>query len=261
MRSDQQTTAEISGAGVKKVYIEASAMIKYEDRHWWHRGRRRIVRDTLEQSCLRPGSRLLDAGCGAGGMLGVLGSYGDVSGLDMDPELVALARSRGYDDVHQGTVEALPWGDNTFDLITLLDVLEHTADDGVVLRELRRVVRPGGYLLVTVPAYPLLWSSHDVANHHYRRYRRRTLRAAATEASWSIERMTSFNSLLLPPAAAVRVAQKLRHERVEQHTPDATIGPPWLYPILELPLRAEASWLRQNRDIPMGLSLLALLRR
>jgi SAM-dependent methyltransferase len=241
--------------------IAVAEMTTIEDRHWWHIARRRIVNDVLERSHLPQPSRLLDAGCGGGAMLDVLSDYGDVAGLDMNPELVELARRRGYDDIREGVVEQLPWADETFDVVTLLDVLEHTADDDVTLKELRRVVRPGGRLLVTVPAHQVLWSNHDVVNDHYRRYSRRTLRAAASGAGWSLDRLTPFNSLLLAPAAAVRLAQKLRGETVAEHTPDAKIGPVWLYPALELPLRVEASWLRRERNLPIGLSLLALLRR
>lgn len=241
--------------------IATEAIVDCEDHHWWHVGRRRIVSDVVERLGLPRGSRLLDAGCGAGGMLDTLSSFGDVSGLDVNSEWAALARQRGYEDIREGVVERLPWDEEMFDLVTLLDVLEHTADDRVTLSELRRVVRPGGYLLVTVPAYQVLWSSHDLANHHYRRYSRRTLRTAAVAAAWSVERMTFFNALLLPPAVAVRFAQKLRRESAEQHTPDAHIGPRWLYPALQLPLRAEACWLRRERNLPAGLSLLALLRR
>ncbi len=240
---------------------DGAAAIEEEDHHWWFAVRRRIVRDALEHLCLAPNSHLLDAGCGSGGMLETLGSFGAVSGLELKPESVALARGRGYEDIREGVVESVPWPDATFDAVTLLDVLEHTADDRVTLRELRRVVRPGGHLLVTVPAHQLLWSNHDVLNEHYRRYSRRTLRAAATGSGWSVERMTPFYALLLAPVAAVRIAQRLRREPVEQHTPDAEIGPTWLYPVLELPLRAEASWLRRERNLPVGLSLLALLRR
>lgn len=241
--------------------IAIDAIVDCEDHHWWHTGRRRIVSDMVERLRLPPNSRLLDAGCGAGGMLDTLSIFGEVSGLDMDPEKAALARRRGYDDIREGVVERLPWDEEMFDLVTLLDVLEHTADDRVTLNELHRVVRPGGYLLVTVPAYQALWSSHDVVNHHYRRYSRRALRAAAGGAAWSVERITFFNALLLPPAIAVRLAQKLRRESAAQHTPDAEIGPRWLYPALEMPLRAEASWLRRDLNLPVGLSLLALLRR
>jgi SAM-dependent methyltransferase len=238
-----------------------AATVELEDRHWWHSIRRRIVRDNLERLGVGPGSRLLDAGCGSGGMLATLSDFGQVSGIDMNPESVALARGRGYEDIREGAVEQLPWANETFDVVTLLDVLEHTADDDLTLREMRRVVRPGGYLLVMVPAHQLLWSNHDVVQHHYRRYSRRTLRAAAAGAGWPVERMTPFYSLLLAPVAAVRFAQRLRGERVEEHTPEAEIGPTWMYPVLELPLRVEAYWLRRERNLPIGLSLLAVLRR
>ena len=97
-----------------------------------------------------------------------------------------MARGRGDGEVRIGRLEELPWDGATFDLITCLDVIEHTPDDRLTLRELRRVCKPGGWLLVTVPAYQALWSLHDEANHHYRRYARGTLRAAALEAGWSV---------------------------------------------------------------------------
>ena len=158
-----------------------------------------------------------------------------------------------------GRLEELPWEDGYFDLITCLDVIEHTPDDRVTLRELRRVCRPGGFLLVTVPAYQGLWSTHDVANHHYRRYSRARLRAAALDAGWRLRRMTSFNGLLLGPAAAVRLAERRRLRRpVSDHKPDLTLGPDWLNAVLEQPLRLEARWLSRGRTMPAGLSLLAV---
>jgi hypothetical protein len=112
---------------------------------------------------------------------------------------------------------------------------------------------------VTVPAYPSLWSQHDDANHHYRRYTRSTLRSAALGAGWEVQRVTSFNSLLLPPAAAVRLAQRARrHQR--EYTPDLELGPAWLNGVLEWPLHLEARWLARGRTLPAGLSLLAMLR-
>jgi hypothetical protein len=119
------------------------------------------------------------------------------------------------------------------------------------------VTKRGGWLLVTVPAYQALWSQHDEANHHYRRYARGTLRAAALQAGWSIARMTSFNTLLLAPAAAVRIAQRRR--RANDYTPELRLGPAWLNTALERPLRLEASWLARGRTLPAGLSLLAVL--
>jgi 2-polyprenyl-3-methyl-5-hydroxy-6-metoxy-1,4-benzoquinol methylase len=246
--------------------VEVQAMLDQEDRHWWYRGRRRIVEEEITRVPIRSSARVLDAGCGSGRLLDELAEYGAVSGLDMNPDSVSIAQRRGHEDVRVGVVEELPWEDETFDLVTCLDVVEHTADDRVSMRELRRVVRPEGRLLITVPAYQGLWSSHDVFNRHYRRYDRRMMRAVAADVGLRIERMTYFNSLLLPPAAAVRLAQRFRYRRNGasngNHTSDVELTPPWLSPALELPLRVEAAWLRGGtRTIPAGLSLMAVLQR
>jgi SAM-dependent methyltransferase len=236
-------------------------MLEVDEHHWWYRGRRRIIRAELEQLPLPGDARILDAGCGSGRTLEQLREYGQVSGIELSPDAAALARGRGDFDVRIGRLEELPWEAGTFDLITCLDVIEHTPDDRLTLRELRRVCRPGGWLLVTVPAYQSLWSTHDEANHHYRRYVRGTLSSAAVATGWNVERMTSFNSLLLAPAAAVRVAQRRRLRRPENsYTPDLQLGPTWLNGVLERPLRLEARWLARGRTLPAGLSLLGVLR-
>jgi SAM-dependent methyltransferase len=234
------------------------AMLDVDEHHWWYRGRRRIIDAELRKLSLPRPAVVLDAGCGSGRTLEELARFGEVHGLELDPGAAEVARGRGPFDVQIGRVEELPWEADTFDLITSLDVIEHTPDDRVALRELRRVCKPGGWLLVTVPAYQALWSSHDEVNHHFRRYVRRTLRDAATEAGWRVTRMTSFNSLLLAPAAAVRVAQRMRPP-TDGVTPDLKIGPNWLNELLERPLQLEARWLERGRRLPAGLSLLAVL--
>ena len=205
--------------------------------------------------------RILDAGCGSGRTLVELAGYGgEVSGIELNDDAAELARRRGLGDVHVGRLEELPWDDGVFDLITCLDVIEHVPDDVTALVELRRVASPGGWLLVTVPAYQALWSRHDEANHHFRRYSRSMLRAAARSAGWQIERVSSFNSLLLAPAAAVRLAQRRMGARNGESN-DLDLGPAWLNDVLERPLALEASWLARGRTLPLGLSLLAVLRR
>jgi SAM-dependent methyltransferase len=234
------------------------AMLDVDEHHWWYRGRRRIIRAELDRIPLGSAARVLDAGCGSGRTLEELGRYGEVHGLELNPEAAEIARARGRGEVVVGRLEELPWDDGTFDLITCLDVIEHTPDDRATLHELRRVCRPGGWLLVTVPAYPALWSLHDEANHHYRRYGRRTLRSAALAAGWTVARITSFNTLLLAPAAVVRLAQR-RRVASDGYTPALTLGPPWLNQALELPLRIEAKWLAEGRTLPAGLSLMAVM--
>ena len=236
------------------------ATLEVDEHHWWYRGRRRVIRAELDRLPLPPGARVLDAGCGSGRTLQELVDYGDVSGIELNTEAAALARGRALGDVEVGRLEELPWEDATFDLITCLDVIEHVPDDTAALAELLRVCRPGGWLLVTVPAYQALWSRHDEANHHYRRYSRAALRAAAGAAGWQLERMSSFNSLLLAPAAAVRLAQR-RLGTHNGYTNDLDLGPAWLNDVLERPLALEASWLARGRTLPAGLSLLAVLRR
>jgi SAM-dependent methyltransferase len=238
------------------------AMLEADEHHWWYRGRRRIIRAELNLLPLPPDAMVLDAGCGSGRTMEDLADYGEVRGIELDPEAAAMAADRGCGDVEIGRLEELPWGAATFDLITCLDVIEHTPDDRLALAELRRVCKPGGWLVVTVPAYPALWSMHDEANHHYRRYRRPTLRAAAASTGWKVERMTSFNSLLLPPAAAVRLAQRRRWRHGNgSYTPEAELnaGPEWLNAALERPLRLEARWVGRGRTLPAGMSLMAVL--
>jgi len=229
-----------------------------EDRHWWYRGRRRIVRDAVRALELPPRAEILDAGCGSGRNLEELATLGQVTGLEPSPASLAAARARGIGQVVAGSVEAIPLPDQSFDLATCLDVIEHVDDDRAALAELRRVIRPAGSLLVTVPAYPRLWSAHDEANRHRRRYTRATLLRAATDAGWRPLRMTYFNSLLLPAAVVYRALSRIQARQM-QPTSDLERTPAWLDVVLEQPLRAEAALLRCGLRLPAGLSLLALL--
>lgn len=233
-------------------------MLDVDEHHWWYRGRRKIIDHELARLPIRQDGQALDAGCGSGRTLPELSRYcRQVAGLELNPEAAEVARDRGQFDVRMGRVEELPWSEQTFDLITCLDVIEHTPDDVVALRELRRVSRPGAWLIVTVPAYQALWSSHDEMNHHFRRYSRRALEQAMTESGWRVQRLTSFNSLLLPPAALVRLIQR-RKLATGTYSSELHLPPRWLNRVLEWPLRAESRWLAAGRRLPAGLSLLAV---
>lgn len=236
------------------------ATIEVEDHHWWYRGRRRVIRAELDRLPLPANTRVLDAGCGSGRTLVELVDYGQVTGIELDPSAAAHARGRGLGEVAEGRLEELPWADTSFDLIVCLDVIEHTPDDVRALEELRRVCAPGGFLLVTVPALPSLWSVHDEVNHHYRRYTRRSLDAAALAAGWTVARMSAFNGFLLPPAAVVRIARRRAPANGDSGN-DLYAAPEWLNEALEQPLRLEAGWLRRGGTLPLGLSLLAVLRK
>jgi SAM-dependent methyltransferase len=234
---------------------EIDAILASDECHWWYRGRRRVLHAELDRLALAPDARILDAGCGSGRMLDELALRGNVSGVDASAVAVAATRRRGH-VARRCNIERMPFADASYDLVTCLDVLEHTSDDRRTLCELRRVTRPGGTLVVTVPAYQALWSAHDVVNGHYRRYQATELRAAAQEAGWYHLRDSYFNALLLGPAALIRLTRRRRPERSARSELELTPG--WLDGLLEWPLRFEAALLRSGARLPFGLSLLAV---
>ncbi|MFL5819188.1 MAG: class I SAM-dependent methyltransferase [Solirubrobacteraceae bacterium] len=241
---------------------EFAALLEVDDHHWWYRGRRRVLAAALERLPVRADAAILDAGCGSGRTMDELRRLGRVTGFDLNPLGVEAARTRGHADVRTAAVEQIPHGDDSFELITCLDVLEHTPDDVLSLQELYRVARPGALLVATVPAYQALWSDHDEANHHYRRYRRASLRRAAAHAGWEPVAFTYFNSILLPAAAALRVTQRVaRRRRVAQPRSQLHMTPPRVNWLLEVPLRIEAALIGLGVRLPAGLSLLAVLRK
>jgi SAM-dependent methyltransferase len=230
-----------------------------EDRHWWYRGRRTVLERVIAQLRLPARSRILDAGCGSGRNMVDLARHGVVTGIELSDTSVALARERDCGEVIEGSVLEMPFAADSFDLAASLDVIEHLEDDLAALRELRRVVAPGGALLVTVPAYQWLWSGHDEINHHHRRYTRSSLLQVAREAGWEPARTTYFNSLLLPAAIALRLLDRFSTKTTESSL-DLWIPPPVLNWLLERPLALEAVLIGRGRRIPAGLSLLVVLR-
>jgi SAM-dependent methyltransferase len=230
-----------------------------EDRHWWYRGRRTVLDGVIADLGMPANARILDAGCGSGRFMVDLAKRGEVTGVELSDTSVALARQRDIGEVIAGSVLEMPFADASFDLAVSLDVIEHLEDDVAALRELRRVVAPGGALLVTVPAYQWLWSGHDEINHHHRRYTRRTLQSAAEQAGWKQARTTYFNSLLLPVAILLRVLDRFSTKTTESSL-DLWIPPEPLNWLLERPLALEAALIARGGRIPSGLSLLAVFR-
>jgi SAM-dependent methyltransferase len=233
---------------------------RVEDRHWWYRGRRRVLDRVISGLGLAADARILDAGCGSGRNMVELARYGIVTGVELSPLAIEAARSREVGEVLAGSITDMPLPADSFDLAVCLDVIEHLEDDRGALRELRRLVAPGGALVVTVPAYQWLWSSHDVVNEHRRRYSRSTLLRAAAPAGWRCARITYFNSLLLPVAIVLRALERARPPRGESSL-DLWLPPAPLNRLLEQPLNLEAAIIRRNgRSLPAGLSLLAVFR-
>lgn len=235
-------------------------MFEFEDHYWWFVGRQAVIRALLDRHLRKvPERTILDVGCGSGATLQVLEDYGYTIGLDPYPSAIALSKRRGLTHLVVGDATQLPYDKQTFDLVTALDVVEHIADDEAALREFHRVLAPDGQLLVTVPAYQWLWSQHDVALDHFRRYTAGLLRQRVEAAGFAIERLTYCISLLLPAAAALRLSERLRKPK---HGPQAAL--------IELPrplnrlclatVQLEASLLRYI-NLPAGVSVVCLARR
>jgi SAM-dependent methyltransferase len=230
----------------------------FEDEHWWFQGRRAVLWALLHRAGVTPGVRVLDAGCGTGRNVIEFASLGEVHGVDSSPEAIGFCRRRGISGVVEGKLEQLPFADGEFGLVVATDVLEHVPDDVAAARELRRVAAPDGHLLVTVPAYQWLWSQHDDAYHHFRRYTWRQLRTMLNTAGWEPVTWSYFNSFLLPAIAAVRVLTPRR--RGGNGRPDLHLTPQAINRLLLAPMRAEASLIERGRRLPAGVSVGAVCR-
>jgi len=182
-------------------------------RHWWFRGRLAVLLAVLRRTLPPRRVRLVELGCGTGNVLAALTEFGECVGMEAHSDLVAAAHAAGL-DVRPGRLPAdLPVPDGWADVVLLLDVLEHLDDDAAALATARRALAPGGLLVVTVPAYRWLWSDHDVALGHRRRYAARELAERVRGAGLSVERVSYFNMLLFPAVAAVRVWKRLVGDR------------------------------------------------
>lgn len=192
---------------------------KLEQRHWWFRGRRELyvplLRHALRRALKREPTDLLvaDVGCGVGGFLDSLQQFGSVIGLELDLPAIEWCRQRGHSSTLVGRCDALPVRHDTLDLITMWDVLEHTPDDGAVLREVRSVLQPEGYLALSLPAYPFLYSNNDKVAQHFRRYTRggicRLLRAQGFEVVKATYVNVVLSPAIIPAVLALKAKQKL----------------------------------------------------
>jgi SAM-dependent methyltransferase len=185
---------------------------RIEDRHWWFIGRKRILMSLIDDFLEPTGGvlrRILDVGCGTGGMLLSLQAFGDVEGIDADASAIAYCRERGITTARLADSPPIPFPDHEFDVVTSFDVLEHVDDDTGLLDEIHRVLAPGGLFVVAVPAYEMLWGLQDEVAHHRRRYRARDLSRRLAGSKLKPKKVSYFNTFLFPPIAAIRLGRRL----------------------------------------------------
>ncbi|MBB4152363.1 SAM-dependent methyltransferase [Sphingomonas jinjuensis] len=198
-------------------------MAAHDSTHWWYRARRDILADYLTRYGDVPkGARILEIGCGTGHNLPMLSQFGAVEAIEIDPAAREIASERLGRPVGDAPLPALPGIERgAYDLVAVLDVVEHIEDDVAALAAMKTLLKPGGKILIAVPAHQWMWSAHDVVNHHHRRYSKATLRKAIETAGLRPKKLTYFNSLLFPLAAAARIAGRLTGRDDSDDSPPA----------------------------------------
>jgi SAM-dependent methyltransferase len=233
-------------------------MAELDSRHWWFLARRKILKALIARDVRPPNdAQILEIGCGTGHNLAMLAQFGTVEASELEPQARKLASARLGRPIAAAALPDLSmYRDSHFDLIALLDVLEHVEDDHAALTAIHSRLKPGGKLLVTVPANRWMWSAHDAAHHHFRRYTKKELVEAARAAGMQVDLISYFNTLLFVPIAVARLVGKLLgRESADDEMPAEPVNT-----VLREVFGLEAA-LVGRLPLPFGVSLVAILSR
>lgn len=252
------TTKQIPGTLPREMMQHTYPnLFRIEESHWWHRGRRKIIGTFVQQICRNFSGepRILDVGCGTGANLKLLSQFGKAEGVDVSTDALEFCKQRGL-DVHLGAAEQLPFEENSFDLVTALDVVEHLDDDVAGLKEMRRVLKPNGRILLFVPTFMFLWGVQDDVSHHRRRYRLPELRRVVKQAGFEVERTSYANITFFAPILLIRKFMAWTGLRASTEN---NINISALNGVFTRILAAEGSVLR-HMNLPFGVSGLCVAR-
>src|SRR5690348_5265845 len=246
---------------MQKAYEETYH--RMESGHWWFVGRRDMVRALVAQEHVDSSSRILEMGCSGGLLMQEFRNQGltQVTGIDISSDAIALCRSAGL-DAQVMDAQQLELPDASFDLVIASDVLEHLTDEARAFQEWKRVLKPGGLLIVFVPAFMLLWSEHDVSNKHYRRYRRKQLVKLLESNGFTIQRSSYWNITLFMPIAGIRLLRRVLPRFADPKANGDLVEPPKIAnALLAGLLHAENRMLRRGLNWPFGVSVFVLARK
>jgi SAM-dependent methyltransferase len=237
---------------------EYARMFENEDRYWWFVSRRELVMDLVRRYVAKPDPVIVDIGCGTGATATALGRVGRVVGIDFSPLALKACSSRGLGELLRAKAEAIPLATGSVDAIVATDILEHLDDDLAALSEFRRILKPGGQVVMTVPAYQFLWSEHDVALMHRRRYVAAQIGELAARAGFRPVRLGYALSLLFPLA----LGRVFKRRAASDRPPEAQIKPipEWLNAALIRFQRLETAMFRRV-SLPWGLSVVTVLQK
>ncbi len=247
---------------------EYERMYRFEDSYWWFVARRHLITSLLDGFYARSGElAILDIGCGTGAMLDELAPFGAVTGADYAPEALAFCRERGAGNGHRydlarADVRRLPFADNSFDVVTAMDIIEHIDDDKAAAGEIRRVLKPGGRLFVTVPAFQSLWSEHDEALHHYRRYTAAHLKDVFQRVGLTVPKLSYTVTSLFPPIWAYRqIAKRLPKKQTEgEKKADLVEFSPRINSFLRALSQLETRIVKHT-NLPFGVTVVCVARK
>ncbi len=227
-----------------------------EDKHWWFVGRRAILEEFMRMIIRNPKSKILDVGCGTGANLGMLKQFGEAEGVDVSDDALEFCRKKGL-KVHKGLAEKLPFADESFDVVTALDVVEHLDDDVSGLKEMHRVLKTGGQTLIFVPAFMWLWGVQDDISNHRIRYTKAQIVERLQSAGFEIERATYANWTFFAPILVGRTLMKITGIKPESEN---NVNVSALNGIFGKIFSSEKLWLK-NFNFPFGVSIVITAKK
>lgn len=238
--------------------MDKSYEIKYhklEEKNWWFKARRNTILHLIQKIGVNKNAKILDIGCSGGLLIKFLAHKGflNIYGIDISENAIDLCKERGIKNVKVMDGTKLLFNDNEFDLVIASDVLEHIEEDSAALLEWYRVLKPNGKLIVMVPAFDFLWSSHDKINHHYRRYPKLDLKKKVKKANFKIMRISCWNFFLFFPTVVVRLLQRFYNKKNELKDQLYQVNP-LINKILANLLKVE-DWFLNFLNFPLGVSI------